>query len=191
MKEDFKYPIKYAVQELKQRGGWSVGYKNITQGFIVSKCYVVGSNIKYFADGSYKINHKVVFPFDDIEGLKISLRHGRNYIGDENFPAYDACDRPRTTTVVNSLFDSYADAKVVAELKNEEYKRDLILEISILDSDWKEKYNKLLDDFDERLRIANIFEKLTLCQTEDLIVTEDFDTNHILKVLSYKKNNML
>ena len=52
----------------------------------------------------------------------------------------------------------------------------------------KEENNKCrnleaVNDFDERLRIANIFEKLTLCQTEDLIITEDNTSKKVLKIL--------
>ena len=52
MSRELNYPIKYAVLELKEKGGYLVGYKGITQGFIVSKCYVIRSNRAYNSDGS-------------------------------------------------------------------------------------------------------------------------------------------
>ena len=63
MKEKVNFPIKYAVLELTQSGGWMVDYKDITKGFIVSKCYVIEDNIIYDSDGNSKIVHKVFFPF--------------------------------------------------------------------------------------------------------------------------------
>ena len=86
MNKEINYPIKYAVLELKERGGWSVGYKDITQGFIVSKCYVIESSIIYNADGSYKTIHRVVFPFSDIAAFKDSLAYGKQYIGKPEIP---------------------------------------------------------------------------------------------------------
>ena len=56
-KKCINYPIKYAVLELKSRGGWLVGFRDITQGFIASKCYVVETNIVYHQDGGNSITH--------------------------------------------------------------------------------------------------------------------------------------
>lgn len=81
MNKEINYPIKYTILELKERGGYLVGYEDITQGFVVSKCYVIESSIAYNADGSNKIIHKVVFPFQNIESFKISLRNGMQNIG--------------------------------------------------------------------------------------------------------------
>lgn len=173
MSKKINYPIKYAVLELKEKGGWLVGYEDITQGFIVSKCYVVESNIIYNADGSYKITHKVVFPFTDIASLRISLMNGcQNNIGEKNIPSYDACNKPYPINEVADLFDSYEEAKIIADEKNEGLKHNLILKVSISDSNWKEKYETLKSEFNQRLKLCNFFEQLVLEATERMELSE-------------------
>lgn len=61
MNEDLRFPIKYAVLELKSPGGYSTNYEDVTEGFIVSKCYVVGCEVKYFPTGEAKVTYKVYF----------------------------------------------------------------------------------------------------------------------------------
>jgi len=165
MSKEINYPIKYAVLELKKSGGWSVGYEDITQGFIVSKCYVVESNIIYYSDGKNKVTHKVVFPFEDISCLEVSLMNGSQNIGEENIPSYDACNRPYPINIVTDLFDSYEKAKIIAEGKNEECRHNLILKVAMGNSNWKEK-------FEQRLELCNLFERLVLEATEDMNISE-------------------
>lgn len=172
MSKEINYPIKYAVLELKKRGGWSVGYEDITQGFIVSKCYVVESNIKYHSDGKNKATHKVVFPFEDISCLEVSLMNGSQNIGEENIPSYDACNRPYPINIVTDLFDSYEKAKIIAERKNEECRHSLILKVSMGNSNWKEKLEVLKQEFEQRLELCNLFERLVLEATEDMNISE-------------------
>lgn len=95
-----KYPIKYAVLELKESGGWPVGYKDIIRGNIVSKCYVVESSIRY---GDSKIFHKVVFLFSSLETLKQSLHNQSQYIGEKAIPSYDANGDPYPITKIKKL----------------------------------------------------------------------------------------
>ena len=49
MSEEINYPIKYAVLELKERGGWAVNYENITQGFKLDSenSYYTVENMNY------------------------------------------------------------------------------------------------------------------------------------------------
>lgn len=174
MTKEINYPIKYAVLELKERGGWSVDYEDITQGFIVSKCYVVGSNVAYHSDGTNTINHKVVFPYKDISTFKISVRNGRQNIGDENIPNYDACNRPYPVNIASDLFDSYEQAKEVAIEKNEEHKHNIIyrLAIEVSNSNWNERFESLTKEFDESLKLCNLFEQLVLEATENMSISE-------------------
>ena len=51
MYKDNNFPIKYAILELKEKGGYITNYEYIVRGYIVSKCWVVESSIKYFSDG--------------------------------------------------------------------------------------------------------------------------------------------
>jgi len=172
MSKEINYPIKYAVLELKKRGGWSVGYEDITQGFIVSKCYVVESNITYHFDGTSSLTHKVVFPFEDISCLEVSLVNGSLNIGEKNIPSYNASNRHPQTQVVTSLFDSYEKAKIIAERKNEECRHGLILKVAIGNPNWKEKFEVLKQEFEQRLELCNLFERLILEATEDMNISE-------------------
>lgn len=97
------YPIKYAILELKKTGGWADRYETITQGFIVSKCYVVESSITYHFNGNNKIAHKVVFPFENLLCLEESLMNGKQNIGEPNISSYDACNRPSLINIVKTI----------------------------------------------------------------------------------------
>ena len=76
MNDNINYPVKYAVLEIKEIGGWAVWFENVTLGFIASKCYVIESNILYDVNGNSQVIHKVVFPFNNIEKFKSSLKNG-------------------------------------------------------------------------------------------------------------------
>ena len=197
MNKEINYPIKYAVLELKEKGGWSVGYKDITQGFIVSKCYVIESNVVYHSDGSYEIIHKVVFPFSDIEMFKNSLRNGRKNIGKPEIPKYDACDMIYPINIVTALFDSYEQARVMATYKNKEYKDNLIfktpdfLSNNFLNSNWKEQLNNLEQGFLQNLDVCNLFEQLILEATKDMDISEEtFEDRNAVKVLKPVKRQI-
>ena len=181
MSKKINYPIKYAVLELKKSGGWSVGYEDITQGFIVSKCYVVESNIIYHSDGGSRVTRKVVFPFEDISCLEVSLMNGKQNIGEENIPSYDACNRPYPVNMVADLFDSYEEAKIIAEEKNEMCRNNLILEVIMEEPKWKEKFEILKQEFEKRLELCNLFERLVLEATEDMKISEQESFAKILK----------
>ena len=183
MNKEINYPIKYAVLELKEKGGYLVGYEDITQGFIASKCYVIESDIVYNSDGSNKIIHKVVFPFNNIEKFKNSLRNGRQNIGEAEVPKYDSCDRIYPISIVTDLFDSYESAKVAAEEKNEEYIRNLLSKIpapspAILSIvNWQKYYEESKQKFENGLEICNLFEQLILTATEDMDISEEVITD--------------
>ena len=75
--EDLHYPIQYAILEIKEKGGYLVGYKDIIRGYIVSKCYVVGHVVTYEKSGNYGITHKVVFPFPSVTSYKRVMKKFR------------------------------------------------------------------------------------------------------------------
>ena len=193
MNKEINYPIKYAVLELIERGGWSVGYKDITQGFIVSKCYVIESNIVYHSDGSYNVIHKVVFPYSDISTFKNSLSYGGQNIGSPEIPRYDACDKVYPINMVTALFDSYEEAKVAAIGKNEEFKSNLIMKVPdffsnhFLDSDWKKQYESLKQKYEQNLAICNLFEELVIEETKDMIISEEANDRAMVRILKQKK----
>lgn len=177
LSKEINYPIKYAVLELKEKGGFLVGYENITQGFIVSKCYVMESNIVYNSDGSNEVTHKVVFPFKNILCLEVSIRNGKQNIGKENIPSYDANNRPYPVNIVTNLFDSYEEAKNIAEEKNEECRDNLILEVDMGNPNWKETFEIMKYEFDQRIELCNLFERLVLEATEDMEISELLSTD--------------
>lgn len=172
MNKETKYPIKYAVLELKKEGGYLVGYKNITQGFIVSKCYVMESNIVYCSDGSIKVTHKVVFPFNNISCLEDSLKNDGEYIGEKTIPSYNANNKPYPFNIVADLFDSYEEAKIIAEEKNAEHGHRLTLEVSMENPNWKEQFEILKQEFEKRLKLYYLYERLVLKATEDMKISE-------------------
>ena len=183
MNKEINYPIKYAVLELKEKGGYLVGYEDIMQGFIISKCYVIESDIVYNSDGSNKIIHKVVFPFNNIEKFKNSLRNGRQNIGEAEVPKYDACGRIYPINIVTNLFDSYESAKVAAIEKNEEYIRNLLSKIpaplpaTLSIVNWQKYYEESKQKFENGLEICNLFEQLILTATEDMDISEEVITD--------------
>lgn len=190
MKKEINYPIKYAVLELKERGGYLAGYRDITQGFIASKCYVIESNIIYSEDGNYKITHKVVFPYRDIEIFKNSLLYNKQYIGIPEIPKYDACDRVYPVNVVSDLFDSYEEAKVNAISKNLEFKNNLLMEVpdfwssKFMDLDWEKQLESLKQKYEQNLEVCNLFEELVIEATEDMnISSEEYNNDGVIKVL--------
>ena len=183
MNKEINYPIKYAVLELKEKGGYLVGYENIVQGFIASKCYVIESSIIYKSDGSNKVIHKVVFPFQDIESFKISLRNGRKNVGNAEIPQYDACGNIYPINIVTDLFNSYELAKIAAEEKNEEHRCNLISKVPVpiparlSNVNWQKQYEELKQEFENGLEICNIFEQLVLEATLDMDISEEVITD--------------
>ena len=74
--QELKYPVKYAVQELTQYGGWENSFVDTIKGYIVSKCYIVETNTMYYADGKEQTSYNVVFPYQDIEAFQKSIENG-------------------------------------------------------------------------------------------------------------------
>ena len=179
MNIDIKYPIKYAVLKLKEQGGYLVGYKDITRGYIVSKCYVMESNIKYNQDGTKCVYHKVVFPYNDIGRFKTSLKNGGLNIGTEEIPNYDASGKPFSASIVNNLYETYEAAKELAEEKNKEHRDSLTsktpapVTAALAKTSWQEQYNNLREEFEVELEICKYFEQLVLEATKDMKISKD------------------
>ena len=173
MEKENKYPIKYAVLELKEKGGYLVGYKDIARGNIVSKCYVLESTIRYTSDGGSNLFHIVVFPFSNLETFKRSLRNQSQYIGEKTIPRYDFDNDPYKATVVSELFDTYEEAKEKAQAQNEKMKSQTILEISYHTSgpNLTQAIADYEQEFTKHLAICQSFEELALLKTEDMNIT--------------------
>ena len=167
------YPIKFAVLELKEKGGWTEGYKDINKGFIASKCYVMESDIIYDADGSCRLVHKVVFPFDNYSLFKQSLSGQIRDIGVGTIPSYDMYNNPYPITIVEDLYDTYEDAKAAAISKNEEFKENLGTQVSTNDIGWEFKLQLLQNNFDSEIRINDLFEEQIAERTRSMSVTSE------------------
>lgn len=185
MSRDNKFPIKYTILKLKEQGGYITNYEDIVRGYIVSKCWVVESSIKYFSDGNSKLFHKVIFPYKDLDTLKTSLRNDDEYIGERVTINYDFNYNPYPVDVVSELFDSYEDAKIIAEEKNQEMKNNIASRIyfSISDPRFKQTLSDYEREFAEQLSICQLFEKLSLLETEDMTITESLSQDKGLQLL--------
>lgn len=193
MIKEINYPIKYAILEVKKEGGWAVGYKDISLGFVVSKCFVVESNIVYHSNGSSKITHKVVFPFENISCMSVSaMNHGQNIV-QGNIPSYDADNRPYPVNIVSNLFDSYGDAKNHCKRKNEECRNNLILRVDMGTQNWQEEFKRLKQEFDQKIELCNVFEILILEATEDMKISPllpNSDQEPFVKILKPVKKQI-
>ena len=177
MSQEQKYPIKYAVLELKERGGWLVGYEDIIRGYIASKCYVVESLIKYLPSGKQEILHKVVFPITDLEGFKLKLSRNSLYF-EKDSVKYDACNNPYPIRIVEEIFDNYEETKIQAKHKNKDLERKIIINgtihLPISNQEFKETLKKLKNEFTEQLSICELFEQTITENTKDMEITKEY-----------------
>lgn len=186
---DNKFPIKYAVLELKQKGGYTNNYEDIIRGYIVSKCWVVESSIKYSSSGESKISHKVIFPYSNLDNFKASLHNNGKYIGERIMPSYDACDEPYPVDIVTDLFDTYDDAKVKAKEKNDALRKELIITIPYRKyyPQFKITFVDVEEKFKSELAICQLFENEVEENTKDMIITPNIEETKGIQLLkSYK-----
>ena len=186
MNKELNYPVKYAVLELKEVGGYSQGWEDITRGFIVSKCFVVESKVKYLSDGSSKVAHKVVFPHKDYKTFKVSLRT-RNIVQLEEriTPQYNAISEPYPVDIVTDLFDTYEEAKEDAKVKNKELYRSLTCH---LDVEYLVKnLDRINQEYASEMELCNLFEKASLEETKNMAISYDREIDKTIKKLRREK----
>ena len=171
MNNQYNYPVKYALLEIKEKGGWNDGYEESTQGFIASKCYVLESDIVYNSDGSSNLIHKVVFPYDNYSIFKESLSGGIHDLGVANTPSYDVHNNPFPVTIVDEIYDTYETAQEASKEKNEELKASILSKISTDDAGWIFKYEVLKNNYDKKIAINALFEELITEKTKDMVTT--------------------
>lgn len=168
------YPVKYAVLELTINGGWSNGYRDITKGFIVSKCYVVESRIRYLGNGEDVVEHDVVFPYSEFYYFYFPCENQEYRLPEPTIPKYDASDKPYPVRCVSKLFDTYRMAKCEAEISNIKLKRKLIEKLCPKDGEtWSGVISKFEDSFEEDMRKCNDFEDLITEDLDDMQVSND------------------
>jgi len=180
---ELKFPIKYAVLELKTNGGYSTNYEDVTVGFIVSKGYVVESKIRYTSNGKAEKSYQVVFPFNDIDAYSKSLFYKiETYHEDRKIPRLDASYNYYPVQIVSEVFDTYEEAFLAVNAKNSNLKSRIWLYYSVLDPNFKEKHEKALKKFAEKLAICKSYEDFVTENTGDMIVTKSADFEDIVRL---------
>ena len=168
MEHDLKYPVKYAVLELKEQGDWSNSFIDITRGYIVSKCYIVDTNTKYFADGKSDTTYNVVFPYDDIRAFKASIEKNdiEKNIGFKKVPSLNPYKEYSSAVKVNKVYDNYEDANQEANIKNEALRNNMPNNINA-------EMTELINEVGRNLAICLLFEQVVTENTKDMIVNDN------------------
>ena len=188
MNKELNYPVKYAVLELKEIGGYSQGWEDITKGFIASKCFVVESKVKYLSDGSSKVAHKVVFPHKDYKTFKVVLSTRNSVqLEDRITPQYNAISEPYPVNIVTDLFDTYEDAKEAAEGKNKELYRSLTRYLDVLYL--VKNLDRINQEYASEMELCSLFEKASLEETKDMVASYDREIDKTIKKLKREKSN--
>ena len=169
-------PIKYAIQELtiEKEDYFTDDYIKETIGFIVSKCYVLEDRICYSESGT---NHKyaVSFRYDDFESFMAYYNRFKSVYGNNVYKYYIGnISKHPNTYVVDELFDSYEEAKIIADAKNSHLKWEIVSNAS------SNGYDELCSSIDNILSICSEYEKFVFANTTDMeITTEKLDDTDI------------
>lgn len=180
MINEINYPIKYAIQELKINKGYDSNYEDITYGFIISKCYVVNQNIRYYQDGSNSLTYNVVFPYKDIQTFIYNKNFKYPFNEIKSIPHYSLWNNCMNDTIIYNIFDTYEEALTKKYEYIIEHKRKISKQLSKIS-----EYEKLIKTFKENQTICNEYEKIIFEKTKDMIITKE--DIHIKK-LSINKN---
>ena len=171
------YPVKYAVEELKIEGSFVTNHEDIVKGYIVSKCYVVEDRISY--DESFEpigVKYVVTFPYRNFEEFirykrSIEMRGSNpflptpDYYETRRWPNEEALDYP--TFLLQNLYDSYEEAFLVADSKNNALRGELLLHAPHIG--YQEFCNKIDEEFD----LCREYEKFVFDNTTDMKVVGD------------------
>ena len=172
-KKEF-YPIKYALLEMKANGGEKNNWKEISLGYIVSKCYVIEKFIRYLGDGSTKSGYKVVFPYNNITQFIEQYKTAddiNTIIESRNLPLYDSNYNLLNAQILYELYDNYNEIKSICEYKNSIIRANLITNIPIASDDWEIKLRLLQKDFDKKLLLCNKYEEWINMKTKNMHIT--------------------
>lgn len=165
------YPIKYAVERLAISGGYNNCYDDETEGYIVSKCYVTDSKVSYYYTSEPVVTHEVVFPFTRYERFKFDLGSGVKYHETPIKPTRDASGNASHAQTVYKLFDTFEEAKKEAVIANSLLWKNELINISLLDGDWKTKYKNGLLEHKTRLGVCSCYETFITDHTKDMEIT--------------------
>lgn len=160
MHKNTKYPVKYAVLELKTHIGKLKGY-------IVSKCFVLESTIKYLDNDSVEVNHKVIFPYTDIDAFE------RNFLLGKKKAVSLQPNISYFITEVKQIYDEYEEAKECANKESTNVDNYINNNLRMTKSMNAKAYAKLKSEIKENVYICEEFEKYIISQTENMIVKKD------------------
>jgi len=167
--EEVKYPIKYGILEVSEPIGWPIGSESVKRGYIVSKCYLVESIIKYYPSGISKNFIKVVFPYKDFYNFKIAYMKKIDYLEHQIVPQYDFQGSVYPVSVIDEYFDNYEEAKEVAVKKNQQLQvQKIVKDFDLTNSIDKEKYIELNNKFLEELALCQKYEDYITAMTQDM-----------------------
>lgn len=173
MEKKFKYPVKYAVLELKVKGGWSDNYQDVTMGYIASKCYVIEQNIRFYQDGSSNLSYQVVFPYNDFNSYKTRMADENPLDGKAIAPTFELSGSCTNADTVLDVYDTLEEASMDAESKNERRIARAGAYISLADPNWREKYNAEARVVEQELAICKSYEQAICEKTANVTVGKE------------------
>lgn len=185
---DLKFPVKFAVLELKRNGGYSTNYEDVTEGFIVSKCYLMESKVRYMANGEQVVSYKVYFPYNNISGVKYFYNHYNSlssYKEERGRIGINARGDYYPVEIVSDIFDTYEEAKEEAKQKNENLIARVAIYMSISDPRFMKIYERERTEIIARLSVCQKYEDFITENTKDMKVTKD-DRLDVLRRLRRK-----
>ena len=174
MENNINYPVKYAVLKLESDGGYYYKFKDLIRGFIVSKCFITSSVVNFNQDGSNTKYYKVVFPFKDID------KYEEKRLNKMALPSY-LIDN---TDIVYEIYDSYKEAKSVANKKNLEILYEIRNGITSNFPYYKDCY---FNNEEEKTKDA-ILDKMIICENFENFISENTENINVsdINVKSYK-----
>lgn len=161
--KELKYPIKYAIMPMEEHIGWYPGLSQIepeygTVANIVSKCYVIKSQIEYLNDGNSKTQYGVVFPYNENQEKLV-------------IPEYNIYGTCTNAIVVDQVFDTFESAKKIANKKNDRIV-DKTIEKLPYDQDFASKIEELRRKHQETLNKYQKIEEAVEQATNNISITK-------------------
>ena len=154
---NINYPVVYALMELEEQNGWSLGTNELARnfepsGYIVSKCYVVGEKTIYNKDGTNETEYEVVFPYTT------------ENIQDEFgiVPQYNFCGKVNNSVIVQEVFLDVLDALYIEHIKNKEILSKKLTQVS---------FNKDINEQIENIK-NKYYENMVKYKTLELKICE-------------------
>lgn len=142
----YNYPIKYAVIPMIEQIDYCAEgeRKYSTVAYIATKCHLISKEEEYNIYGSKKIQYQVVFPYKSINDTFTEFERVKPYY------SYDRC---ANSIIVDSIFDTFGEAVLEADSRNNKLLFNTSSCKEIID------YYKILETMIEK-------------KTEDLVVGE-------------------